>query len=297
MLPLAAIAMLFVAGVVARQRGRLEPGQGRRLLRFVVNFGLPALILGSLSRVPLDPALIRLPVIAMTVSLIIGAAAWAMTRALRLERAAAGALVVSAMVMNLAFVFPFVYAAWGPAALARTVIFDVGNAVTTWSLVYFVAVRFGGGAPHLAAALGRVFVTPPFLAIAAAILINLLNVPVPEPLLQVLRVAGQGVTLLVVFAMGLLFEARRLLTGPVVAAVGLRCLAGLLIGGLLGIAFGLGESHKAVAMIGAAAPVGFSAVVMAEREGLDLGLATAAASLSALVGLVWLPVLLIALNP
>jgi predicted permease len=50
-------------------------------------------------------------------------------------------------------------------------------------------------------------------------------------------------------------------------------------------------------MVGSAAPVGFSAVVMAEREGLDLELATAAASLSALVGLVWLPVLLIALNP
>ena len=53
------------------------------------------------------------------------------------------------MAMNLAFVFPFVLLAWGPEALARTVIFDIGNAVTQWTLVYFVAARYGGGVAHV----------------------------------------------------------------------------------------------------------------------------------------------------
>ena len=296
-LQLAAIGLLFAAGVLARGRGWLQPRHGRLTLRLVVNFGLPALIVGSLSRIPLDPALIRLPAVAITVIVTVGALAWLTARVLRLERRAGGALIVSAMAMNLAFVFPFVYALSGVEALAGSVIFDLGNAVTTWSLVYFIAVRCGGGAPRLAAALRRVLLTPPFLAVVAAIVINVLVVPVPDSVLQALRSAGQAVALLVVFAMGVLFEARRLMTRPVVAAVGLRCMAGLLIGAVVAIAFGLEASHRAVAMVGSAAPVGFSAVVMAEREGLDLGLATAAASLSALVGLVWLPVLLIALNP
>jgi predicted permease len=49
-------------------------------------------------------------------------------------------------------------------------------------------------------------------------------------------------------------------------------------------------------VVGSAAPVAFSAIVMAEREGLDVGLAVAAASLSVLVAMIALPVLLAALG-
>jgi hypothetical protein len=57
--------------------------------------------------------------------------------------------------MNLAFVFPMVFAAWGNDALARTLIFDAGNAIMTWSVVYFVATRYGGRALRVGAALPR----------------------------------------------------------------------------------------------------------------------------------------------
>jgi predicted permease len=49
-------------------------------------------------------------------------------------------------------------------------------------------------------------------------------------------------------------------------------------------------------LIGAAAPVAFISVVIAQREQLDVELATAAASLSALVGIVLLPLALLALT-
>ena len=100
---------------------------------------------------------------------------------------------------------------------------------------------------------------------------------------------GQALTLLVVLAVGLLFEARRLATPEVLVAVSLRCGLGLATGALLAYALGLDRSLAAVAIVGCAAPVGFGAVVMAERERLDLGLAAAAVSLSGLVALILLP--------
>jgi predicted permease len=58
------------------------------------------------------------------------------------------------------------------------------------------------------------------------------------------------------------------------------------------LAAGLDAAAAATIIVGSAAPVGFSAVVMAEREGIDVGLAVAAVSLSALISLAVIPVLL-----
>ena len=43
-------------------------------------------------------------------------------------------------------------------------------------------------------------------------------------------------------------------------------------------------------MIGAAAPIGFTAVVLSAREELDLDLAASAAAISVFLGSVWIPV-------
>jgi malate permease and related proteins len=293
---LAAIALLFLAGVLLRRMGWLEARHAAHLLWVVVNVGLPALIMGTLSRVRIDAALLVLPAIASLVMMIAGTSARAAARLLNGPRPTEGALVVSAMAMNLAFVFPFVLLAWGPEALARTVIFDIGNSVTQWTLVYFVAARYGGGVAHVRAALLRVALAPPFVAILAAIAVNRLASPVWPSIFDALRLLGQTLTLLVVLAVGLLFEARRLATPEVLAAVSLRCGLGLAAGTLLSYAFGLDRSLAAVAIVGCAAPVGFGAVVMAQRERLDLGLAAAAVSLSGLVALLLLPALLLGLR-
>ena len=116
-------------------------------------------------------------------------------------------------------------------------------------------------------------------------------------MLDGLRIVGQIVTLLVLPAMGLLFEPRRIAAPEVLATVVLRCGVGAGVGALIALTLGVTAPLAAVTIVGSAAPVAFSAIVMAERETLDVGLAAAAASLSALVALVALPVLLTILSP
>jgi malate permease and related proteins len=297
------IALLFLAGVLLRHLGWLDARHGTRLLRIVATVGLPALIIGTIGRVPLVPALLALPVTAALVMLVVGMLALVSARLMRLARPAAGALVVSAMAMNLAFVFPFVFLAWGPDGLARTVAFDAGNAVMQWTLVYLLAARYGGHATNPGAILGRLLRVPPFIAILVAVPVNLLvnaNADASSnatAFLDALRVAGQVLTLLVVPAMGLLFDPRRIATAPVVVAVVLRCGAGAAAGAVLALVSGIDARNAAVVIVGSAAPVAFSSVVMAEREGLDVGLAVAAASLSALAALVVIPGLMALTGP
>jgi malate permease and related proteins len=292
MAKLALIALLFLAGILLRRIGWLEARHGARMLRIVANVGLPALIIGAIGGVPREPGLLVLPASAVAVMLIVGVLAALTARLLGLARPSAGALVVSAMAMNLAVVFPFVFVAWGPEALARTVVFDAGNAITQWTLVYFLAARYGGHATGVGEILGRVVRAPPFVAIVVALLVNVLAPPRAAAALDVLRIAGQLVTLLVVPAMGLLFEPRRIAAPEVLSAVALRCGAGAAVGALIASALDFDRAIAAITVVGSAAPVAFSSVVMAEREGLDVGLAIAAASLSALLAMAGIPILL-----
>jgi malate permease and related proteins len=291
MAKLAAIALLFLAGILLRRIGWLDARHGARMLRIVANVGLPALIIGAIGGVPMEPGLLALPASAIAVMLIVGVLAVFAARLLGLARPSAGALVVSAMAMNLAFVFPFVFVAWGPEALARTVIFDAGNAVTQWTLVYLVAAHYGGRAADARSVLRRLAMAPPFVAIVVAVLVNRLA-PSAVALLDMLRIAGQLITLLVVPAMGLLFEPRRIAAPEVLSAVALRCGAGAAAGALIASALDFDRAIAAITVVASAAPVAFSSVVMAEREGLDVGLAIAAASLSALLAMVGIPILL-----
>jgi predicted permease len=100
---------------------------------------------------------------------------------------------------------------------------------------------------------------------------------------------GQGCVLLVPLAMGLLVSARGLRRPEVWSDVGLRSGLGLLLG--LGTAWALGfagESARVVALA-AAAPVGFTAVVLSAREGLDIELTASAAAISVFAGALWIP--------
>jgi len=292
MAKLAVIALLFLTGILLRRIGWLDARHGVRMLRIVANIGLPALIIGAIGSVPRQPGLLALPASAVGVMLIVGVLAAVTARLLGLARRSAGALVVSAMAMNLAFVFPFVFIAWGPEALARTVVFDAGNAVTQWTLVYLLAARYGGHATGVREILGRVVRAPPFVAIAVALLVNVLAPPGAASALDSLRIAGQLITLLVVPAMGLLFEPRRIAAPEVLSAVALRCGAGAAVGALIAFALDFDRAIAAITVVGSAAPVAFSSVVIAEREGLDVGLAIAAASLSALLAMAGIPFLL-----
>ena len=292
MAKLAAIALLFLAGVLLKRLGGLDARHASRMLRIVATVGLPALIIGAIGRVPMEPALLALPATAAVVMMAVGVLAAGSARLLGLDRPSSGAMIVGAMAMNLAVVFPFVFVAWGSEALTRTVIYDAGNAITQWTLVYMLAVRFGDHAANSRAVLRRLAGAPPFIAIVVALFVNRLAPPGAAGVLDGLRIAGQIVTLLVLPAMGILFEPRRIASPEVLATVGLRCGVGAAIGGLIALAFDFAAPIAAVTVVGSAAPVAFSAIVMAEREKLDVGLAVAAASLSVLVSMITLPLLL-----
>lgn len=283
---------LFLAGVVARRAGWLGPPQAGRMLQLVITIGLPALFLADVSRIPLSPELIALPLSSLVIvsgtlvlSLLIG-------RALRLQRAEQGAFTICGMSVNNGFLFPFVIAVWGQAGFAQLALFDFGNALCQGSLVYAIAAWYGGHGTGVLPVLRRVMSFPPLWALVAALLINMSDYALPVWSVEVLGTIGRLILLLVIVALGLLFDARLLKDGLVMATVALRIVAGLALGVFCVWLFDLEGLTRAVVLLGSAAPIGFSAVVIANREQLNRDLTASAASISVLLALFYVPLAL-----
>jgi predicted permease len=286
---LIAVASLFFVGVAARRAGWAGQARGRALLAFVFNVGLPVLIFGALTGVPLAREHALLPVAAICISLAGWVAAVFAARRFALPRTGEGAMVLCAMSINNSMLYPFAALTLGATAFSQLVMFDMGNAVLLWTVTTVVACKYGGHADDIPVLLKRTLAAPPLWVLCIALLLNVSGAPVPRDWLHVILVAGQTMILLVPLAMGLLVSAHALKRPEVLISVALRSVFGGIVGFALARLFGLTGTGAAIALIGGAAPIGFTAVVLSAREGLDLDLAASAAAISVFLGTVWIP--------
>jgi predicted permease len=291
-LRIALLIGLFGAGLIARRRGWLAPPHAGAMLRLVVTLGLPALFLADVSRIPLRPDLVALPVSGLAIMVVTLGASLLAGRAMRLPRPEQGSVSLCAVSINNAFLFPFVIAAWGQEAFAQLALFDFGHIVGQSTFVYMLAAWYGGHGASFVTVARRALAFPPLWALVLALTLNVSDVALPDWLAGILRLVGQSVLLLVIVALGVLFDARLLRDGRVMVTLALRIVLGLALGLSLAWLFDLEGLTRAVLVLGAAAPIGFSAVVFADREHLHRELAASAASISVLLGLAYVPVAL-----
>lgn len=288
----ALLILLFAAGLIARRVGWLKQPHAGFMLRLVITVGLPALFIADVSRIHLRADLIALP----ASSLIIMVATWGLSllvgRALGASRIDQGTITIAGMSINNGFLFPFVVAVWGAVGFGQMALFDLGHVLGQSFLVYAIAATYGGHGAGFSAILRRVLVFPPLWALIVALLINMSGAELPDWLATPLRTAGQLILLLVIVALGVLFDVQLLRDRRVPAVILLRMLVGLGLGWLCTLAFGLTGLTRSVVLLGAAAPIGFNAVVLSHVEKLNRDLAASAASISVVIGLVYVPLAL-----
>jgi len=290
---LAAVAGLFFVGVAARRAGLAGAAQCRWLLNVVFNVGLPILIFGALTGVPLAREHALLPVTAIGISLAGWGAAAFVARRLGLPKTGEGALAMCAMSINNSMIYPFAALSLGAAAFSQLVMFDMGHAILVWTVTTVAACKYGGHADDIPVLLKRALAAPPLWVLLIALALNVGGAPIPKTWLHVVLLVGQAMILLVPLAMGLLVSAQGLRRREVWIAVALRTGFGALAGLGLGWLFGLTGTAAAIAIVGGAAPIGFTAVVLSAREGLDLDLAATAAAISVFLGSLWIPLAMV----
>ncbi len=292
--------LILASGLAWRQLlpGGIPIQQVRQVLNtLVINLLVPALIFGVFLNAHPEPALYRVPLVALvTISVCLGAGLLvfgAMLRAGRLTRAEAGAAVLAVGFGNgLGAALAVVEGLFGGTATRVPLMYEMFATVPVhWSLGVALAAWFGGAAVGWQSAL-VVLRMPPFWATLVALAVNGSGVVVPDSLVHAFGVLGQASVPLLLFVVGSTFTFKGLSRLSVlVPVVLLRPVLGVAVCLLAARALNLDGTLLTATTIVAAAPSVAVGIAICERFKLDSALFTAALTVTTVLYVLLAPVL------
>ena len=291
------VFLYFAIGIALRVAGLADREHAPFIFRLVFYVTLPALAFQAISTAPLTSGATLLPIAGFGVDVICLFAAWLCLRGTEIGAAQAGAVVLGASITNMVFMFPFVIAILGPPAMSIAVLYDVGNAIFVATVAYLAALRFGAvDAGPVMQFVAKTLGSPLFIAVAAAMLVNLTGLEVPALVGAIAWPLAAATSPLILIGLGVSFSITRMRDALPLHVVLLRMLVGLLAGMLVATSLGLTGLAAVVVVASAAAPIGFNSLTLASIGRLDTEQAAAALSISVAVGLVTAPLLLVVLS-
>ncbi len=206
------------------------------------------------------------------------------------------AIVLTAALGNTGnYGLPLVSFAFGEEALAFATLYFVTNVILFNTAGVLIASL---GHMDFRTALGGLFKVPAVYAVVLALLLNRFHVVMPLFLERTIGLAADGSIPILIVLLGL--ELARVQWSHSVRAVslsvGIRLLAGPLIGLLLAAVFGLEGAARRGNVIETAMPAAVTNVVLATEYGLDVSLVTAMVSVGTLLSPLTLTPLLVYLG-
>src|SRR5262249_9723985 len=137
--------------------------------------------------------------------LCLGAALLA-TKPLKLERATRGSMLLNTMIVNNAFMFPFMLALYGQSGFADAVLYDFGNAIMVATITFATAFRYSTEPYDKLTMLKRIVKGPIFWALAVGVLLSTADVRLPAIVVDVANPVAQMTAPLILIALGIFFS-------------------------------------------------------------------------------------------
>jgi predicted permease len=289
---LSPLVFSYLLGIVLRRTRILEKHDGAVLLRIVFYVALPALMFLSLPGAELNRDFVVLPFVAVAIILVTYLMAFTVFRRFRYEPRVFGVTLVGSMIVNTAFIYPFVILMEGSEGFARVAMYDFGNALLVLTLVYYIASRYGDAAENSVGAIKRVLLAPPLWALLVGVTLNLTGTGVHPAIRTILTPAGNLMIPLVMMALGIYFSPRLVRPRLLFAVLAVRLGGGLLVALVVCAALGLDGLTRAVVIICGASPIGFNTLVYSSIAKLDVDFAASLLSTSIFLAMLYLPALL-----
>lgn len=274
----------------------VPPKTAQHLLWMIFWIGLPITIVGSILSVPLNKADLVLPLIAAGVALVCMVGAYLVSYLLSLPRQIAGVIICGSMIMNTNFTISFIGAWYGQPGVATFSIFDMGNILTLFLVAYPLALMYGGSKISILELIKKTLSVPTVWSIFIALALNFSGFLLPDTLRLSARYVSLTIFTIVMFTLGLLINQGLHKSKLVWLGLSLRYLVGGLTGWWIATILGLEGLMRAIVIIGAASPNGYTTLIYARMAKLDQKFAASLVSTSLLIGLLITPLLMLILT-
>jgi len=278
------VILIFGLGIFLRKIKLLEKSAGDVMLKIVFNVSLPALIIVSISEVNFTRDLFILPIISAAIILLLSLVSQLINRKLQLPRPKAGVFIVGTMIMNIGFAMPFIIYGLDSIAFVYITIFDVSNALITYTYTYLIACRYGEDKTGKLL-INKILAAVPLWTLLFSLTINMFSFHIPDIGMNFFKLLGDTTVPLVMLSLGIYFSPRITNLFHITLVISIRMLLGFLIGYAFVELFDLQGLIRTVVLIGASAPVGYNTLVFASLEKLDKQFAASVVSISILIGL------------
>jgi predicted permease len=282
----------FSLGVVLKTLKLASNKHGEFLLKFMFFATFPVLILIKLSQVHIGANQLYLPFINIAINLICMVIMLIVTRNMEIERKTKGVMLISSMILNNLFIFPFILAVYDDQAFSDAVIFDIGNGIMTLTLTYAVALSYGANKTTASSILLNILKLPVMWALALAIFLNINAIKLAPTFISIFDPFGLLTSPLILISLGIFFTVKVKNVKLIAITVFIRMFAGVLVGLTIATILGLQGPTFAIVVLCAAAPIGFNALTYTALAKLDMDFASSAVSISILIGIVTIPILM-----
>lgn len=291
----ASVFLLLLAGYGAKRTGALKVADARVVNSIVINLTMPAFIFLSIHRQSLSSAMIKTPVLAMVVEMVVLGLAYASARALKLNRQTTGGLMLAAAFGNTGFLgYPMVAAAFphSASAMPTAVMYDeFGMSMVLNSVGVAIATSFAGKRFEPSSLL-EFLKTPLFAATIVALALR--NVYVPPVIMKTLHFLGAGTVPLAMISIGLSLSATSLRKYPTALGVSflLKMVALPLLMWIALPLIGVTGTIRQVAILESAVPSAVVSGVIAGRYGANQEFVAAAIFATTLLSVAVMPAVL-----
>ncbi len=285
------IIIYFSLGIIARKTAIATAEHGGFLIKLAMYYTLPALFLITFSKIHITAELLFLPLSGIFVSLAVGLFAYSISKYKHYDRKATGSLLVGSMAMNSAFAFPFALVLFGPEALTYALLYDLGNALMIFTVVYALAFYFGDNAMHGKKILQNIIRAPFLWTIFIALFMSFMEIHIPDILHEPFNALGSMTAPVLLMGMGISFAPARSHLAPAAEIIAIRMLGGLSAIMLIFFMVDIEDKQQIAMLMCAASPLGMTASAYSILAGLNTQTLISAASISILLGLAWLPFL------
>ncbi|MBO0951664.1 AEC family transporter [Fibrella forsythiae] len=276
-------------GIISEQNGKV-------VSRLLMHTTFPALMVVSTIHVPLTANLLAIPFASIAIGSMLVLLAWFIfaKQPARLR----GGLTIAVGAFNIGmFGFPIIEGIWGRDALVYAVLYDIGNTIVIFGIIYPVGYYFASGGvnrPPVKAMLRRMLRLPPLLGMVLGLMLNVLSLDLPPVLFNTLDTLAKANKPLVLLLLGiyLSFELEKSQQFSIFRLLALRyagCFAALfLLYALLPDSSLLRTTLTVCVLL----PVGMTVLPFSDEFNFDSRVAGTLVNLSLVIsfGLLWLMV-------
>jgi predicted permease len=198
-------------GYLLKSLGIIKLSDAKSISRLLMYSTFPALVFTTMIKVEISAKLLWMPLICLVFG---STCSFLGYHLFKKEKNVSdrGILTMGCAGYNLGlFAFPLIEGIWGWQGLLYAAMFDLGNSFINFVVTYGVGNYLSNQPPKGKMAthiLKKVFSLPPFQAMLIGLIINLLDIPLPEFLTEIVGVVAKGNKPLVLLLMGIYFSIR-----------------------------------------------------------------------------------------